>query len=390
LRVAWISFFPVEWLPDVPEEVQKLPRQHPATWQRVLIEELAGRPGLELHVLVVRKQFLRSFSFAWRGVQFHCLKVPGGMRSLTLFWWETILIRRALKAIRPDLVHAWGIERGAALVASRLKYPYLVTIQGLLRWYLQETGRQPGLMFEASLERPALRRASVITTESRFGVTWLSREYPHLRIFQAEHAPNWLYHRIERRPVNQPPHFLYVGGVSFIKGTDILLQGLDRLRERFDFRLTIIGGGSAEFMKHLKDSTSQAIWERITLRHGLSPDQVAGEMAAATMMLFPSRADTSPNSVKEAVVAGLPVIGSSVGGIPDYVKHGRNGLLFPAKDIAAFVAAVEAAMIHPVFREGEVDRDILAEMREYLSPARMRDLFLQGYEAVLKPQKVGI
>src|SRR6516164_3281423 len=140
LKVAWISYFPVEWLPDAPESVRKLPHHHPATWQRVLLEEFKrkeneeqGRSGEtlqpELHILCVRRHFERNLSFELNGATFYCLKLPPGMRTLTLFWWETLLIRRYLRRIKPDLVQAWGTERGAALVASRLRYPYLVTMQ---------------------------------------------------------------------------------------------------------------------------------------------------------------------------------------------------------------------------------------------------------------------
>jgi hypothetical protein len=39
LTVAWISDFPVEWLPDIPEPLRALPRHHPATWPLVLLSE---------------------------------------------------------------------------------------------------------------------------------------------------------------------------------------------------------------------------------------------------------------------------------------------------------------------------------------------------------------
>ena len=45
LKVAWISYFPIEWLPDLPEPLRGLPRMHPASWQRVLLQELIGNPG---------------------------------------------------------------------------------------------------------------------------------------------------------------------------------------------------------------------------------------------------------------------------------------------------------------------------------------------------------
>ena len=73
LTVAWISFFPIEWLPVVPEAMRRLPRQHPAPWQRILADELRHVPGLHLHIISVRKEFdlipMESIfhSLAWLG-----------------------------------------------------------------------------------------------------------------------------------------------------------------------------------------------------------------------------------------------------------------------------------------------------------------------------------
>src|SRR5262249_21675816 len=156
-------------------------------------------------ILVVRSSFPRSYDFSRNNVHFHCLKLPPGTRGLSLFWWETLLIRKRLRQIQPDLVHAWGSERGAALVASRLGYPYLVTRQGLLEWYAEQVHLNIPHRLEARLERVALRRASIITAESCFAIRWLRDKYPHLEVHQAEHAPDWIFHRLERRPETNPP-----------------------------------------------------------------------------------------------------------------------------------------------------------------------------------------
>jgi glycosyltransferase involved in cell wall biosynthesis len=400
-KVAWISYFPVEWLPDAPESVRKLPHHHPATWQRVLLEEFRRKEDEErrgsgetlqpeLHILCVRRQFERNLSFDLNAVTFHCLKLPPGMRTLTLFWWETLLIRRCLRKIRPDLVQAWGTERGAALVASRLRYPYLVTMQGLIEWYAERVRLARVQQLEARLERPSLRRASVVTTESRFAVQWLQQHYPHLEVRQAEHAANWMFHRLGRRPELQPMRFLCVAVQSRIKGTDILLQGLDRLREELDFRLTIVGPPAQQFIAEMKAVTSGALWERIEFKHELTQEQVAAEMERAAMVLFPTRVDTSPNSVKEAVVAGVPVVASAIGGIVDYVLAGKNGITFEAGNLEAFVKSVRAAVAHPLFRAGMVDDEIRKQMSNYLSPAVMRERFLSAYERVLERAAAGV
>jgi glycosyltransferase involved in cell wall biosynthesis len=385
MKVAWISFFPIEWMPEAPEELRRMPRQHPAPWERVLLEELKQVPGLELEVFSVRKHFPRSCQFDHEGVTFHCVKVPSGLRTLSLFWWETLALRRRLKALKPDLVHAWGTERGTALVASRLSFPYLVTMQGLLGWIRQYIEPDLYTRLEERLERISLQRASVVTAESSFAVGWLRERYPHLEVRQAEHAPDSLFHRVERQPPNRPIQFLHIGAISPIKGTDLLLKGLDQMRQELDFRLTLVGlPTTPEFLTQIKAETSAALWERITLRHNLSPAQIAEQMARATMMLFPTRVDNSPNSVKEAVVAGVPVVASEVGGILDYVIPGRNGLRFPAGNLEAFVAAVRAAVAHPLFGQGRVEPPTLERMREYLSPRMMGQHFLAAYSRVLE------
>jgi glycosyltransferase involved in cell wall biosynthesis len=382
LTVAWISFFPVEWLPDAPEALRLIPRRHPAPWQRILVDEFSSERGLNLHIFAVRSHYPRACTFTRGNATFHCVKLPRGMRTLTLFWWETLQIRRALGKLKPDLVQAWGTERGAAVVASRLPFPFLVTMQGLLEWYQEKVPLGHLSQLEARLERVSLRRASVVTAESNFAINWLKQHYPHLNLHQVEHAPNWLFHKVVRRPIVKPLQFLSVGTLGPLKGTDLLLQGLDKLRNELDFRLTLIGGEAPDYVAMLKSQTSPALWERVTMLTNLSQIQVAEQMAGATMLLAPTRVDNSPNSVKEAVVAGLPVVASAIGGIVDYVIPGANGLAFPASDLDAFIGAIREAASHPLFSRGLVEPVTLCKMREYLSPKTMAEGFLRAYEGV--------
>jgi glycosyltransferase involved in cell wall biosynthesis len=382
LKVAWISYFPIEWLPDLPEPLRELPRMHPAPWQRVLLDELRSLRKLKLHVIAIRKQFPRDYTFEWEGVTFHCLKVPAGMRTLSLFWWETLRIRRCLRQLRPDLVHAWGSERGAGLVASRLGYPYLLTMQGLLGWITESLDMGPFVRLEAALEHYALQRASNVTAESTFAMRWLRERYPRLELRQIEHAPAWRFHEVRRRPETKPLQLLFVGQAQPLKGTDLLVTALDKLRPEFDFRLTMIGGADPGYLAGLKSVTSPGLWDQFVFRQNLTAQEVAEALGGAAMVLYPTRVDNSPNSVKEAVAAGVPVVASAVGGIVDYILPGQNGFTFPAGDLEAFIRQIRAAVAHPLFGRGQVEPDALGRMREYLSPWVMRDKFLAAYESV--------
>jgi glycosyltransferase involved in cell wall biosynthesis len=79
-------------------------------------------------------------------------------------------------------------------------------------------------------------------------------------------------------------------------------------------------------------------------------------------------------------------VGSAIGGIPDYVVPGKNGLLFPPENLGECVAAIRAACRHPLFACGAVDPTILAEKRDYLSAARMGQSFWSTYQEVLQLQ----
>jgi len=383
LTVAWISDFPVEWLADIPAALKQLPRRHPATWQIVLLEEFERNPAVRLHVILFRGPIEQDLSFARNGVTFHVLKASGKMRLASFFWLDTLRIRKLCRQLRPDLVHAWGSEKGSGLIASRLEWPYVMTIQGLFAWYKQRMTLPTYDRFVEVVERITLNRARVVTTESNFAVQFLKESFPQPRIHQAEHAPNAAFRQVVRRPQTAPVQFLSVGGLGHRKGTDLLFAALERLGTELAFRLKVITGPAPQYIESLRALVSVRVWERVEFKHHLLPHEVAAELETPTMLLMPTRADTSPNAVKESVVAGVPVVAASVGGIPDYVVPGKNGLLFPAGDLDAFVQAIRSACVHPLFGQGQVDPATLATERDYLSPELMAKKFLAAYETAL-------
>jgi glycosyltransferase involved in cell wall biosynthesis len=379
LTVAWLSYFPVEWLSGTPEEVMKLPRQHPTTWQRVLLAELEKMPFLRLHVLALRKDFERSRAFERNGVVFHLIKTIRGMRAPTLFWHDTCLIKRVLRDVKPDLLHAWGTESGAALVASRLGYPYLVTIQGLASSCAESYPLNLYERLAALLEPISLARAPVITAESRFAVEYVRHRLSGGGIRQIEVAPDPLFHGIERHPQLNPRRILFVAELGYRKGGDVLLSALDRLRDEIDLELIVVGRPDPKFLKKARTRISPAVWKLIRFKENLSSSEIACELATAAMVVFPTRADTGPMAVKEAVVAGVPVIGSTVGGIPDYIIPGQNGFLFTSGDVNGCIEAIRRVCEHPVLGRGLVTPGSLAEKRAYLSAELMAKKFAAAY-----------
>jgi glycosyltransferase involved in cell wall biosynthesis len=339
---------------------------------------------LRLHIVVVRKQFERDLTFERHGVTFHLLKAFGRLRAPSVFWLDTILIRRVLRKIKPDVVHAWGTEQGAALVAKRLRYPRVVTVQGLLTWYGKIVRQCLYDKFATQLEDYSLAHSPLITTESRFSARWVRERHPHVRVEQVEHAPDPVFHRVERQPQTRPLRLIFVGVLDYRKGGDLLARALDRLRREIPFELIIVGRRMPDIATALDREVPADFWRLVSFKENLTHLEVAAELRTATMLLSPSRADVSPNSVKEAVVAGVPVVGTTVGGIPDYVLPGLNGVLCPPDNLDELVSALRTAAGHPLFSQGRVDPAALVRMREYLSPELMAKRFLEVYHLALQ------
>lgn len=117
---------------------------------------------------------------------------------------------------------------------------------------------------------------------------------------------------------------VFVGGEFERKGADIALETLHRLNELgVDARLTMVGAEVPERGRHPRIESFPFLNRRRNRERELL-DRIYLE---GHFFLFPTRADCSPIVLSEAAAYGLPVVCSSVGGIPDIVTDGVNGRL---------------------------------------------------------------
>jgi glycosyltransferase involved in cell wall biosynthesis len=282
------------------------------------------------------------------------------------------------------VVHAWGAEQGAALVAKRLHYPAVVTVQGLYTWCAEMGPLNIHERLSAWIERRCYPQAPMVTTESSFSAAFVRARFKPKRLEQIEHAPAPVFHEVVRQPKLNPRRFLFIGRFESRKGADILLRALDQIKAESDFELVFVGNAGGTLHEQLRREISPELWRRITFKHNLTAAEVARELTEATLMVYPTLVDVSPNTVKEAVVAGLPVVASRVGGIPDYVIPGANGILFEPGDVDGCVRTIRDAGQHPLFSRGLVEESSLKLLRHALSPETMAARFWEVYLSVLK------
>ena len=130
-------------------------------------------------------------------------------------------------------------------------------------------------------------------------------------------------------PLPDRPQALFVGVLERYKGIDVLAEAWRLARP--DATLRIVGSGScASLVEELG-----VRWDR-----RLTPEEVSRALDESTVLILPSRSEGMGRVVVEAQCRGRAVIGSRVGGIPDLVREGENGLLVEPEDPEALAEAL--------------------------------------------------
>jgi teichuronic acid biosynthesis glycosyltransferase TuaC len=139
---------------------------------------------------------------------------------------------------------------------------------------------------------------------------------------------------------NPSRRVLFVGRVEKAKGAfDLLSAWVKVIRSFQNARLTMVGPDHTNglFLHKVKELGLNA---SVTLTGPLPSNEVAELMRQSVLLCLPSHGEGTPNCVMEALSCGLPVVATRVGGIPDIVVHGRNGLLVDKEDREGLAAAI--------------------------------------------------
>jgi glycosyltransferase involved in cell wall biosynthesis len=129
-----------------------------------------------------------------------------------------------------------------------------------------------------------------------------------------------------------------IGRLVPVKGFDVLVEAMPALRAAVPGSLAIVVGDGPE------EGALSRLVERLGVRghvrlHGPSAE-VVSVLAAADVLAAPSRNEGMGRSLVEAMALGIPVVGTTVGGIPTVVGDDEAGRLVPADDAAALAAAL--------------------------------------------------
>lgn len=172
-----------------------------------------------------------------------------------------------------------------------------------------------------------------------------------------------VYHGVDldrftpRAAAAPPERLISVTRLKEKKGFPYLLEALALLkREGRRFTLEIYGDGDQ------RDALQTRIREldlddRVTLKGVIEHDRIPGVLAGAGIFVLPcvvlpnQDRDGIPNTLIEALATGVPVVSTSISGIPEAVRDGVSGLLVPERDAGALARAIERMMSDGALRE---------------------------------------
>ncbi|MEQ1714731.1 MAG: glycosyltransferase family 4 protein [Hyphomicrobium sp.] len=167
--------------------------------------------------------------------------------------------------------------------------------------------------------------------------------------------------------------FLFIGELREIKGVNFLLEALARLNEKAPVTATIVGAGQDE-AKLMAQAQALGLADKARFT-GALPARDA--LALGRIMVVPSLAESFPYVVLEAAAAGLPLISTSVGGIPEIVAGTDTGLM-AAGSTGALAAAMAAALADRDGAKARADR-LKANVAQKFTVAGMSDAVLRFY-----------
>jgi glycosyltransferase involved in cell wall biosynthesis len=258
---------------------------------------------------------------------------------------ERAAIASLCDRLRPDVVHTHGYRADVvdAGVARRLGIATLTTVHGFTG------GGWKNRLYER-LQRRAFRRFDAVVAVSQpLGEALVRGGVPRERVQVIQNA--WdstvtlLDRAAARRALAVPDagfRIGWVGRVSHEKGLDVMLEALGLLGDA-PVQLSILGDGDER--KALEGRGAALGVTGRTTWHGTVAD-AAPLFPGFDVFVLSSRTEGTPMALFEAMAAGVPVVATTVGGVPDVVSP-AEAILVPPDDPASLADAVRETLSDP-------------------------------------------
>ncbi|MHC2334256.1 glycosyltransferase family 4 protein [Bradyrhizobium sp. USDA 4454] len=279
-----------------------------------------------------------------------------------------------IRKLKPDVVHGHGAKAGAYVRLRRRsnKVIRVYTPHGGSLHYPLDTWKG---RFYSQLERTLMNSTDLFLFESAF-----ARDTYQRTVGKPAGLVRCVFNGVtseEFEPVSiadDATDVAYVGEFRRIKGADLLIDAVAKLRAE-GTPVTLTLGGDGEEFERLKEQV-----KRLSLGEAV---RFIGHVKArfgfskGSLLVVPSRGDSMPYVVIEAGAAGVPMIAANVGGIPEIFDTHTDALFAPS-NAAAMADAIKAALDNPTATAARA-RQLRERISEHFSQSAMVEGVLAGY-----------
>jgi glycosyltransferase involved in cell wall biosynthesis len=234
-------------------------------------------------------------------------------------------------------------------------------------------------LFYLSAERALVRRTDLFLFESAYG-----RDVFKAKIGEPEGLARVVYNGVtddEFQPVvvgQTATDLLFIGELRVLKGVDVLIAAIKEIaQDGRSISATIVGDGPdrAQFERAV---AQQGLGDKVKFV-GSKPARAA--FALGRLLVVPSRAESLPYIVLEAAAAGMPMIATRVGGIPE-IFGPDAGVLVPPGQPSTLMRAISQALQDRGTRHSATLR-LKARIRASFSADAMTDAVIAAYREAL-------
>ena len=182
----------------------------------------------------------------------------------------------------------------------------------------------------------------------------------------------------KRDELGIPANSLVVGFVGWllpIKGVGFLMQAMAGVVQKHPRSMLVLVGKGEKEQELRKQADNLALTDKVIFL-GWRPD-VEEILPSFDLVALPSLNEGMGRVLVEAMAAGLPIVASQVGGIPDLVKHNKNGLLVPPEDATALELAISSLLDDDIKRKrmGDAGRKMCRLYSVEAMAAQIDDLY---------------
>jgi colanic acid/amylovoran biosynthesis glycosyltransferase len=282
----------------------------------------------------------------WRAISGNIRSRKFLLRAIVIAWGAPALSERA-EQLDLDHLHAhWGTHSAllAHLMSMVTGLPYSITLHA------------HDLHIDRTMLARKLHDAAAVVTISEHNAEIISNDYPdvvpvtsivHCGVDTAA-VPQRDTARSDGSAMGGPIGIVCVAGLRGFKGHQYLLAAIDLLHEQgIEVLCDLVGDGP------LRAELEAAARPEVVFHGAVDVDRALEIVARADMFVMPSveladgRRDGIPVALMEAMAIGVPVIASSVSGIPELVQDGTTGVLVPPADPVAIAAAITELAADP-------------------------------------------